>query len=131
MTSFEIMKFEDAYIELFEKFPCSSIKELDIREGELVRENKNSIVNKNVAGRTTKQYNDDHIEEHKQYREEHKVEIYQKQKIYRNRNADLLKAMKSKKCICECGDTITANHKARHMRSKKHTLNLQGTINNI
>ena len=55
MSSYKILQLGDAYIELLENFPCSCKTELNKREGELMRENKNCI-NKNIAGRTIEQY---------------------------------------------------------------------------
>ena len=54
ITSFEILKYDDAYIELVENFPCNSIEELHKREGEIIRANE--CVNKRIAGRNKKEY---------------------------------------------------------------------------
>ena len=48
MTSFEILKYADNYIELIEYFPCNTMYELHKREGEIMRDNINLIVNKNI-----------------------------------------------------------------------------------
>ena len=55
----EIMKYPDAYIELYEVFPCANKEELNKREGELQREFKHQIVNCRVEGRTHKKYYED------------------------------------------------------------------------
>ena len=57
----EIIDLGEAYIELLENFSCNSKEELNKREGELIREHKNNVVNKIVAGRTKKQYKQDNI----------------------------------------------------------------------
>ena len=44
----------DWYIELYEAYPCSSIDELLKREGEIIRQI--ATLNKNIAGRTDKEY---------------------------------------------------------------------------
>lgn len=60
MSSFEIIKYGDAYIELYEKYPCSCKNELRKKEGETIR--KLNCVNKNIAGRDKKQYRQDNLE---------------------------------------------------------------------
>jgi hypothetical protein len=88
-TSFKIIKYPDAYIELLEQYPCNSREELNRREGSYIR--KINCVNKNIAGRTKKQYRID--------------------------NADVIK----KKTFCTvCCGSYTYVHKARHMKTKKH-----------
>ena len=59
ITSFEIIKYGDAYIELLEEFPCETKDQLHKREGECIR-NEPNCVNKFVPGRTTKQYREEH-----------------------------------------------------------------------
>ena len=54
-SSYEILQFDDAYIELLENFKCESREELNKREGELIRQYKDQCVNKNIAGRTQKE----------------------------------------------------------------------------
>src|SRR3989338_9051485 len=51
-SSFSVVEYADAYIELIEKYPCQSKKQLLIREGEIIRKTENSV-NKYVAGRTS------------------------------------------------------------------------------
>ena len=53
VTSFEIIKHGDYYIELIENYPCKSKSELEKREGELIWQNDNTI-NKCIAGRQIK-----------------------------------------------------------------------------
>src|ERR1700731_4436191 len=51
VTSYEILKYDDAYIELFEKYPCESKEQLLKRKGEVIRTSTDAV-NKNLAGRT-------------------------------------------------------------------------------
>ena len=46
--SYEIFKLGDAYIELLENSPCKNKDELTRREGELIRQYKNNLVNHNI-----------------------------------------------------------------------------------
>jgi hypothetical protein len=47
-ASYEIVKFDDAYIELLELFPCQTKIELIKREGELIRQHKHEVTNVTV-----------------------------------------------------------------------------------
>lgn len=75
ITSFEIIKLGDAYIELLEMFPCNSKLELCKREGELIREHKENCVNKHIAGRTGKEHYEDNREHKLQYNINNKDKI--------------------------------------------------------
>ena len=68
------------YIELYENYPCEKVEELTAREGVIIREI--GTLNKNIAGRTKKQYYTDNKEEIKQYYTEHKDDAKQYQKQY-------------------------------------------------
>ena len=57
LTSFEIIKHDDCYIELLEECPCDNKNQLERREGQLIREL--DCVNKVVAGRTKQQWHQD------------------------------------------------------------------------
>ncbi len=106
-TSFEIIKFDDCYIELVEEFPCDNKEQLTKREGEFIRSNK--CVNKVIPGRTQKEY-----------RKDNKELITEKKKIYREINKEKIAEHKSVKCECECSISYTYCHKSRHFKSKKH-----------
>jgi hypothetical protein len=109
LSSYEIIKYEDNYIELIQEFKCSNKMELGRREGEIIRTTEN-CVNKNVAGRTPKEYNTDKFDtrkqNEKQYRiknaesiKQHKQQYYQNNKEtidtriqqYRIKNAESIK----------------------------------------
>ena len=62
MTSFKIIELGDSYIELLEEINCENKNQLERREGELIREHKHNCVNKNIAGRTKKEYKTDYKE---------------------------------------------------------------------
>jgi hypothetical protein len=55
-TAWEITKLGDSYIELLENYPCKSRLELTKRENELIRENKDKVVNKAGTGHRRKFY---------------------------------------------------------------------------
>ena len=62
-------------LELYENYPCNNKKELERREGEIIRQFKADInynvINKAIAGRTHKEYTEDNkdkiLEQKKQY----------------------------------------------------------------
>jgi hypothetical protein len=66
----EILQYEDAYIELIELFPCNSKEELNKKEGEHIR--TNNCVNKQIAGRTLKEYLETKKEKIKEYMKEYR-----------------------------------------------------------
>jgi len=102
ITSFEIIKLGDAYIELLENFKCNSKDELNKREGELIRLHNDNVVNRCIAGRTYKEYLEDNKERikerDKKYREDNKDEIKErKKKNYNNKKNKIKKKKKKKK----------------------------------
>lgn len=118
VTSFEIVKFPDAYIELIEEAEFESKQARWAREGHYQRNME--CVNKNIAGRTQQEYQAEHKEDiseyHKEYYTEHKAEIDEKAKKYVLEHKTEL----NKKCDCECGGKFTHRQKSTHFKSKLH-----------
>lgn len=119
ITSFELVKFNDAYIELIENYSCSCKNELEKKEGEIIRKTEN-CVNKIIVGRTQSEYIQDNLEKFTKYQIEYrknnkdilsekKKEYYQKRKTYL-----------SQKITCECGSTVRRNGMYEHITTKKH-----------
>jgi len=75
MSSYEILKYDDYYIELLEDYPCENKQQLKRKEGEYQREM--DCVNKRIECRTTKEWYIDN-----------KDKIKQKVKQYYNDNKD-------------------------------------------
>jgi hypothetical protein len=102
----------DWYIELYEAYPCNNKKELNRREGEVIREI--GTINKCIAGRTKKEYykmNADIIkEDKKKYYEKNADIIKEKIKIHRVVNADKVKETR-KKYYDKNADIIKENKK--------------------
>jgi hypothetical protein len=132
-TSFELLKYDDVYIELLELFPCENKMELHKREGELQREM--DCINKIVAGRTRKEWNHDNKdkinEQNKEWRQNNKEIINEYSKEYRQNNKhkkkeyneeyyNLNKDKLYQKYDCKCGGKYTHQHKSRHLKTKKH-----------
>lgn len=90
-SSFELLKYDDHYIELVEYFPCNSKEELHKREGEITRETEN-CVNKLIAGRNAKEWYQENKEiiknKVKIYRRENKEKIKQRSQLYYAKNKE-------------------------------------------
>ena len=76
------------YIELIEEYQCNTTQELLARDGYYIKER--GTINKNIAGRSYKQYDEEHKEHyaeqnHQRY-ELHKEERQVKNKEYREMN---------------------------------------------
>jgi len=110
-SSYELIKYDDVYIELLELCPCESRKELEKEEGKLIIEN--NCVNKYVVGRTKKEYD-------KIYRHKNKEKIKERQKEYVEANKEKINEQSKKKYDCECGGKYTHQVKSRHLKTKKH-----------
>lgn len=82
VSSFEVIKYDDCIIELLKEVKCESKTELEIEEGKTIKEYQDRILNKNVAGRTKKEYRELNKDISKEY-----------QKNYRELNKDKLKAI--------------------------------------
>ena len=113
ITSYEILKYDDVYIELLEEFKCNNKMELLKREGELIIEHKNNIVNIIIPNRYKKEQNQENYKKNRDERLE-------KQKQYYIDNKDKIKERTHTKITCECMAIINIYEKSRHLKSKKH-----------
>jgi len=135
VSSSEILKFNDYYIELLCDYPCERKEQLDRKEGECIRQYKDKCVNKCIAGRSIKQWHEDNkeirAEKSKEYRDNNKEILTENKKIWYNNNKERIldkrkqryndnKEQNKVKFTCECGSTLRKNDKARHERSIKH-----------
>ncbi len=135
-TSYEILKFADATIELLENYPCASKKKLERYEGKKQRELiGKGLVNLIIAGRTRKEYREDnkeHIKKSKKdYYEKNLDKIKEHYKEYYQDNKEKLKQKyedikedynkKRREIIkCECGCEMNKSSLLKHTKSKKH-----------
>ena len=67
LSSFKLLEIPGHYIELLEEFPCYNKEQLNKREGELIRAHA-SCVNKQVAGRSRGEYQQDNKDAINEYR---------------------------------------------------------------
>jgi hypothetical protein len=84
MTSFKILENKNYDILLIELCPCNSVEELRTRERYHIETIK--CVNKNIAGRSSKEWREDNKEKIKIYKEDNKEQIQKNQKEYQNNN---------------------------------------------
>ena len=87
VSSYEIIQYDDSYIELIEQYPCKNRSELLKREGEIIR-NSDDVVNKMIPGRTKKEYYNDNKDKKQQYYNDNKEKILLKAKDYYIINKD-------------------------------------------
>jgi hypothetical protein len=121
VSSFDILEFDDNYIELVEKYPCTDRSELEKREGEIIRANNDAInkrmpgVNKSEYSRKWRQNNEVSL---KQKRDNNKEEKSKYDKKHRDLNIERLKACH----VCECGGQYKIKDKCKHFRTNIHKL---------
>ena len=127
ITSIELIKYDDHYIEVIENYPWNSKEELEKREGELIRETENTV-NKNIAGRTIRQYREDNkaqiLEKQKQYREDNKEYISEYKKQYREENKEQIREY-HKQHYEENKEQIREYHKQHYQINKTAILEQQ------
>ena len=106
--------FKVCCIELIENFECNNKEELNKREGEIIRQykadNNYTVINKCIAGRTRKQYNQENTDKIKEYQEKYRQENAEKIKQYYQKNADKIKE-KNKQYRQENADKIKEKDK--------------------
>lgn len=110
-TSFKIMEYGDAKIELIEKVECKDKEELIACEGYYIR--TLDCVNKVIPDRTKKEYD-------REYRQANRERIAQREKEYREANREKIAQKKAEKVKCNCGSVINRGGLSEHRRTKKH-----------
>ena len=134
VTSFELLKCNDYYIELVEDFPCERKEQLNSREAHFIR--TMNCINKVIPFLTDeekKQYKAIHRQENKEeikkkqaiFYEENSEDIKQKSLIFYHKNKDDILAKQRVVNTCECGKTFALYNKSNHKRSKFHQNYLQ------
>ena len=145
VTSFEIIKYDDAYIELVEDYPCKTKAELERREGQVMRDTDNCC-NKVIVGRTSAEYYQENKDKITEYRAKNKDRINEKQVEYYYKNKDKIaeqmaeyraknkdkfaeyraeyyvknKEKLSEKVQCDCGSKVRKSDLTKHLKTKKH-----------
>ena len=121
MSSFDIIKLEDHYIELIEIFPCTTKAELEKREGELQRLHKADTVNRTIAGRgRAEHYQDNKVaiyEKQKQYNKDNKAAITEYSKQYNKDNKVAISEQK-KQYYKVNRESINEKHRLAYLAKK-------------
>jgi len=131
------------HIELYELYPCNTKKELERKEGQVIRL-LNANLNQVIAGRTyqewaeenkerLKEYNKKYNEEHKEELKTKKIEYYQKnidkfREYDRQRNKSEQRKEQNRKryyknksfVMCVCGCEILKCGLKNHIQTEKH-----------
>ena len=115
---FEMVGIENCKIELEHNFACNNKTELNKEEGRIQRLYKDIIVNRAIAGRTQKEYEQYHKQKIKEYKQEYNKEYYQENKQEINQN-------QKQKHDCECGGKYTNQNKSTHFKTPKHLNHIQ------
>ena len=109
---------DNFYIELYEQCICNTKEELNKREGQVIREI--GTLNKVIAGRTHKEYQDDNKEKIKEYKTKYYEENKDHKKEYDKERRSILYNKINEKISCECGGCYTQKHMTTHFKTEKH-----------
>lgn len=135
VSSFEIIKYNDAHIVLIESYNCSNRDELRAREEYWRKQFPNAINDRRcfrsteddkndrkIISKKTYQRNKDTIlQKQKQYRENNVELIKKRKKEYAEKNKDKIKAHYSEKIFCDtCCLIGRKGDLARHEKTKNH-----------
>ena len=116
---------EHFYIELIEEYPCENLKQLEKREGELIRELKASL-NQKVAGRTVEEYKVECAEKiktskairDKRYAENNPEKVKSRRKTYYWKDPEKYREQ-ARKYNQEHKEEISKKNKERYLRKKQ------------
>ena len=110
LSSFEVIRYPDNYIELVEDFPCHTKQELLKREGHIIRRTL-FTTNKNIPGRSPKEYYD-----------ENKIKILGNVRKWYRDNKVRNNTRRNVHHTCSCGGKYTLRNRSTHKKSKIHQL---------
>jgi len=127
VKSFDILKNNDYSYCVVEEVEYENKWELLNKERYYIE--NNDCVNKVIPNRTNKEYKEDNkeiiAEKQKIYNEHNKEIIAKKMKIYYEDNKEILSQKAKEKITCECGCIVCRVVIARHKKTKKHLLFLE------
>jgi len=110
MTSFDVVKFDDAEIYLIEKFPCKDKMELLQRERFHIE--SMDCINKYIPGRSRKEYRKTYYQENKEKIKIKNTNFRQENKEYcKNYQKNYYINIANKREICEQHKIYNQNHK--------------------
>ena len=104
------------YIALLEHYPCNTRDDLNKKDGEYIRKYHNQL-NRQIAGRTDKEYREDNKtkakEYHKEYQQNNKETLAEYQKDYRQNHKE------KTPCIIQCITKTTGKRKGQFKQGMK------------
>jgi hypothetical protein len=122
VSSFELLKYEDAYIELIYEGEFENTSALERKEGEYQRSME--CVNKHIAGRTHKEWREENKEYKaeflKKWRDENKEYIAEHNKQNYEKNKEQIAEKNKQKYTCDCGSILCVGSTFLHIKTKKH-----------
>jgi hypothetical protein len=125
ITANEILQYPDCKIELIEEFENIDKETLKKKEGEYIKHF--DTCNKNIAGRTFKEYYIENIEKFK----ESNLKFRTENPEYYNKYYQLNKDKYNVKIQCDCGGKYCAFTKFNHLKTSKHNKYLASLTANI
>jgi len=120
VSSFDIVKYPDAYIELLEERTFETKEDRYKCEGKWMKE-LNSC-NKQIAGRDRYEWYNDNREivlgKMKIYRDKNKKELNRKDREFYLANKLQINQLQKERIACECGAIVSRSNIARHIKNK-------------
>ena len=117
---------------LIKLYPCNSRTELRMEEERMIEELEEfttlNRIRAYLSEETRKEYHKEYHKEYyeenreqkKKYYKEHKEEIRKKHKKYYETYKEEIAEKQKEKYTCDCGSTLTKQHKTRHEKTQKH-----------
>ena len=113
----DVENWDDWYIELYEEYPCENKRQLNRKEGKIIREI--GTLNKEIAGRTHKEWRQENPEKEKatriKYHENHREERLEVNKKWMVTNKEYRKAYK--KAYREANKEKIADYRAEYFKN--------------
>ncbi len=117
-SSYGVLRFSDARIELLELVEFTTRPQLTAREGHWIRSVK--CLNKHIAGRTQAEYKKDNAVKINEWVVAHHVEVSAYKAKYDASHRVENRERHSKKIECACGRIHRRDQKSKHVYSAKH-----------
>ena len=122
---FDEYEVENCKIELIENYPCNNKEELHSREGHYIQ--NTDCVNKRVAGRSKKQWNEDNreyvLQQKRDYHHNNRDHCLQKSREYYEKNKE--KGLKQQKEYYDTQKEQYAKKKKEYREKNKEQIKLQ------
>ena len=99
-------------------------------ETKLTEERKSILNSKAYQKGYYEQNKDVFLAKRKEHYEQNKAALLAKSREYYEQNKEKIAEKKNEKITCECGCIINKSSKVRHLKSKKHDIQIHKTITN-